>query len=89
MRTAGDDPNIRDLTDAVRQLKSALAAALEACGPPEEIRPGVYSGVNLPELLAQALTELADERGGVEYLVRHRPGCWEAEHVRRLVGDAG
>lgn len=42
---------------------------------------------NLPELLREALEQLGRELGGVEELVRHRPGSWEAENVRQLAWD--
>ena len=45
---------------------------------------GPRAGVNLPELLSGALQALAAELGSTEALVRHRPGSWEAEHVRAL-----
>jgi hypothetical protein len=38
--------------------------------------------------LASVLEVVARERGGSEALVAGRPGCWEAEHVRRLAAGA-
>ena len=38
--------------------------------------------------LASVLEAVARERGGSEALVAGRPGCWEAEHVRRLAAGA-
>jgi hypothetical protein len=83
---------VSDALDAlVVKLKDALLAALDACDPPVEVardfgKP-VYAGTNLSELLSEALTLASRERGGVEALVRHRPGCWEADHVRALAAD--
>ncbi|HVT78307.1 MAG TPA: hypothetical protein VHD87_14825 [Acidimicrobiales bacterium] len=70
--------------EAVRLLVDALRVNLEACGEPVEVRAGVFAGDNLAERLRSALEALAVERGGVEALVAHRPGCWEADHVRQL-----
>ncbi len=69
------------------ELVAALAAVLDSLGAPVEVQPGVYAGDNLPERLSAALSTLAEQRGGVRQLVAHRPGCWEAEHVRALVMD--
>jgi hypothetical protein len=70
------------------QLVEALRAVWDACetyNPEAELRAsGVVAGANLPEELAQALTELARTLGDTERLACHRPGSWEAEHVRRL-----
>jgi hypothetical protein len=38
----------------------------------------------VPELLRSALEVVAAEVGGDEELVKHRPGSWEADHVRHL-----
>ena len=38
--------------------------------------------------LAGVLEAVARERGGSQALVAGRPGCWEAEHVRRLAAGA-
>jgi len=69
-------------------LVAAITAALDSCDPPRQAQPGVFAGPNLPDLLAMALTEVAAARGGTAALVRHRPGCWEAEHVVALAASA-
>lgn len=76
------------MDEAMTALVDALRFNLAACGQPEEIRPGVYTGDNLPERLRAALESLAEECGGAEALVAHRPGCWEADHVRALAALA-
>jgi hypothetical protein len=67
-------------------LVEALRRSLEACGEPVEVQPGIFAGDNLAERLGAALATLAEELGSVEALVAHRPGCWEADHVRNLAG---
>lgn len=69
---------------AHEQLVAAIEASLDECGDPQEVNPGVCAGDNLPDRLSVALSEVARRRGGVEALVAHRPGCWEADHVRAL-----
>lgn len=69
---------------AQEQLVAAIRAVLDELGEPHEVQPGVFAGDNLAERLSAALGEVAGERGGVEALVAHRPGCWEADHVRAL-----
>lgn len=59
--------------------------SLKPYGEPHEVSPGIFTGISLLELLADALQRLAEERGGAA-LTEHRPGCWEAERVRKLVG---
>jgi hypothetical protein len=72
------------MTGPHEQLVAAIEAALDACGEPNEVQPGVYAGDNLAERLSAALQEVAERRGGTEALVAHRPGCWEAQHVAAL-----
>lgn len=68
----------REFIDAtVAELDAGLRLALDVCD-------ALHGTVNLPELLSLALAGIAEELGGEEELVRHRPGSWEAEHVRRL-----
>lgn len=72
------------LADAQHALNQAMLAAWEACEPPTEVQPGVYAGPNLPEMIRASLEWLGAIKGGTEALVRHRPGSWEAEHIRAL-----
>jgi hypothetical protein len=69
---------------ALEELIKAIEANLDACGTPHEVSPGAYAGDNLADRLSVVLSEVARRRGGVEALVAHRPGCWEADHVRAL-----
>ncbi len=64
-------------TTAVSDLVDSLRRAHQLCD---------MTGENLPELLREALAQLATELGGTEQLVRHRSGSWEAESVRQLAG---
>jgi hypothetical protein len=80
----------QDLTDlrlATAALADDLVAVWRAC---EQI-----DGPNLSEQLSWALGTAAkrllvetggpiDQTEAEEILVRHRPGCWEATHVRSL-----
>lgn len=78
--------------DAARvALTTAIGLALDVCdahdsGP----LPGrtIRAGLNMPELLRDALEDVARERGGTDALVIHRPGSWEAQHVRALASGA-
>jgi hypothetical protein len=63
----------------VRQLAAALQDCLETAGE---------TGHNLPEMLREALVELAVTYRSVEALVAQRPGSWEAEHIRQLAAGA-
>ena len=63
----------------VRRLVSALQDCLEAAAE---------TGHNLPEMLREALVDLAVTYRSVEALVAQRPGSWEAEHVRQLAAGA-
>ena len=72
------------MSPEIDQLVEALRVNLAACGQPHEVHPGVFAGDNLPERISAALMQLAEELGSTEALVAHRPGCWEAEHVRAL-----
>jgi hypothetical protein len=60
-----------------------LAAALQDC-----LETAAETGHNLPEMLREALEELAVTYRSVEALVAQRPGSWEAEHVRQLAAGA-
>jgi hypothetical protein len=67
----------RDAIDAaVDALEDALEDALGLCDG--------QAGLNLPELLREALERVARRHGGSHALVRHRPGSWEAVHVAAL-----
>lgn len=83
-----------ELTAAHDALVAAMRQYLAACGElqimssyvrTDGVLAQLAAGPNLAEGIAAALTELAGEMGGVEALVRHRPGCWEAGHIRDLV----
>jgi hypothetical protein len=60
-----------------------LVAALQDC-----LETAAETGHNLPEMLREALEELAVTYRSVEALVAQRPGSWEAEHVRQLAAGA-
>jgi len=77
-----------DYHQVLEDLAAALQIALTACDPPQVLPNGAVAGVNLPELLSQALAMVAMKEGGIEALVRHRPGCWEANDVRHLAMGA-
>jgi hypothetical protein len=70
-------PTTNSHTTAVSDLVDSLRRAHQLCDT---------TGDNLPELLREALEQVATELGGTEQLVRHRPGSWEAENVRQLAG---
>lgn len=73
-----------DMDEAVGRLADAIRAAWELC---EVINPSpVLAGVNLPELLAEALERVSEDLGGPDRLVAHRSGSWEAALVLRLAG---
>jgi len=65
--------------NVVRRLVSALQDCLEAAAE---------TGHNLPEMLREALVDLAVTYRSVEALVAQRPGTWEADHVRQLAAGA-
>jgi hypothetical protein len=70
------------------ELIAAIRHAWDVCERLDEgpVRPGgPRAGVNLPELLREACEQVARDVGGVEAFVRHRPGSWEADVVRRLL----
>lgn len=60
---------------AHEMLVEAIEATLDVCDRRD--------GWNLPEALSHALTEVAVEQG-TDRLTEHRPGSWEADHVRAL-----
>ena len=69
------------MTDtATHQAAAAITAAL-------------HEGQDVAEFLAHALCYVAAAEGGIDEVLRNRPGSWEAEHVRRLmagtVGEDG
>jgi hypothetical protein len=66
-------------------LVAAIVRALAECDERTARGP---SSANLPEMLREALEEVADELGGVLRLVEHRPGSWEAQHVTALAAGA-
>jgi hypothetical protein len=63
-----------------RQAVTAITAALQ-------------EGHDVAEFLAHALCYVAAQQGGIDAVLRNRPGSWEADHVRRLmagtVGEDG
>lgn len=72
---------------AVAELEASIRLALDVCDALDDgfrTEWGTAAGMNLPELLRGALSRVAEELGGEEELVRHRPGSWEADHVRTL-----
>lgn len=76
------------ISEAGDALVAAIKQALAACDPPQEVNPGVYAGLNFPELLSAALEQVCEDAGqGSAYLVRHRPGSWEATHVQALAAS--
>ncbi|MFJ4777402.1 hypothetical protein [Streptomyces sp. NPDC088762] len=42
-------------------------------------------GRDVAEFLAHALAHVAAAEGGVEEVLRNRPGSWEATHIRGLL----
>lgn len=80
-----DDLLVLAAANLVNNLRMILSF-LDAMDPPPWRQPRV--GQNLPEILRMALEEVARERGGIERLVEHRPGSWEADLVRRLAAGA-
>lgn len=84
---APDEPDhaeqLRLITGAIEVLDEAIALSLDVCDAVGT--PGQVAGTNLPELLREALTQVAERLPEREYgLIRHRPGSWEATHVRAL-----
>jgi len=89
------DKNSDDYTIAVANLASALAEVWQACEARYDHERGLASAGNLPEALSYALGLDRDDDGtlidgeaaqrvAAEALVWHRPGSWEADHVRAL-----
>jgi hypothetical protein len=72
-----------EVMEANRLVVRQLAAALQDC-----LETAAETGHNLPELLREALEELAVSYRSIEALVAQRPTCWEAEHVRQLAAGA-
>lgn len=64
---------------AVDTLRQALSNCLDVAD---------QTGHNLPEMLREALEEVAISRRSVHTLVRHRPGSWEAQLVMQLAEGA-
>ena len=91
--TAAYDDALKALADALVRVWTVCEAATVEAGT------GIRFGGNLPEALSYALGLAAvdldldlDDAGNPEDadlaaggLVRHRPGSWEAVHVRALV----
>jgi hypothetical protein len=86
--------------NALKNLANALVRVWTVCEDAGvEAGTGIRFGGNLPEALSYALGMAAASLGldrddvgnpedtdfAAEDLVRHRPGSWEAEHVRALV----
>jgi hypothetical protein len=83
----GPNPDVTPSPTAV--LADGIRYALRFCDEAGEAAGVIGYGGNLPELLRAALEEVAAEIGdGSHGLVRHRPGSWEADHVRGLAGMA-
>lgn len=78
----------------IAELQRAVrAAAAETGGGAYGVLEVIVSGVllalsingdDVADFLAGAITCAARDAGGVEQLLRRRPGSWEAEHVRAL-----
>jgi hypothetical protein len=66
---------------AHRDLVASLRTVWQHC----EAHGG---GTNLPEMLRSALEVVASELGSTHHLVTHRPGSWEADHIRDLAASA-
>jgi hypothetical protein len=60
------------MNDLDRQAIDVISSALE-------------SGVDVAAFLATALCAIAAREGGVEEVLRNRPGSWEAMHIRGLM----
>jgi hypothetical protein len=60
------------MSDLNRQAAAVIAAALA-------------DGVDVAEFVANALCRVAAAEGGIEEVLRNRPGSWEAGHVRNLM----
>lgn len=80
----GAGPSRVELAEVHRDLVEAVRAAWRLCERLRDPYLPVPVGLNVPELVRGALEVVAAEVGGVEELVAHRPGSWEADHVRSL-----
>lgn len=60
------------MTDLNQRAAAVIAEALEG-------------GVDVAAFLATALCTVAARKGGVEEVLRNRPGSWEAGHIRGLM----
>ncbi len=80
----------RQMDRMLQLLVEAFDAALAYCDEvdPGPLPSGARASTNLPELLREALEEIAG-RDGADRLVEHRPGSWEAQHLLALVGAPG
>lgn len=87
--TSSADEYRQRYAEVQAQLVAALAAAYQLGEDTTTDRGGpVPAWANLPEQLRDALEELGRRQGGSEVLVSHRPGSWEAQHVRALAAGA-
>jgi len=66
---------MNDYRIVLAQLVDALDDCLAFCDQ--------ATGANLPEMISQALTEIAVRETSWR-LVEHRPGSWEATHIVAL-----
>lgn len=67
-------------------LMAAVGAAVDLCDDALAV-DGRPFGTNLPEMLSEALSRVAHDRGGPDALLRHRPGSWEAATLEPLIFD--
>lgn len=72
-----------EVSDANKNVIHRLALALQDC-----LGTAAGMGHNLPEMLREALEELAVSYRSIEALVAHCPSSWEADHVRQLASGA-
>jgi hypothetical protein len=78
-------PNDADTyAGAVRALADALANVWQACEAGYDHRRGLGTVGNLAEALGALVCDDEARLVAAEALVSHRPGCWEADHVRAL-----
>jgi hypothetical protein len=72
----------------IEQWRQSFARLVDAIDRYEQDCWDTEPGGSFPDGLREALEEVAARRGGVEELVRTRPGCWEADHIRALAALA-
>lgn len=64
-------------TDETAEAREARARLLD-------LTDCARAGDDLGDVVSAALGIVANRLGGIEELVRGRPGSWEAEHIRQL-----